>query len=78
MAFLGWGRYLTSVWVLILASIALTFAEGLRAKKKKIAHASFTKISGGKLEYVVLQCGAMQFTFVYLCLFSQEIIGIPI
>ena len=32
MKLLGCGRYLTNTWHMILASIALTLAEGLRAK----------------------------------------------
>ena len=61
MKLLECGRHLTSAWHVILTSVALTFAEGLRAK-----YSSFTKISGDKLEYVALQRGAMRFT---LCLF---------
>ena len=32
MKLLGYSRYVTSAWYVILASIALTFAEDLRAK----------------------------------------------
>ena len=63
MKILGCGRYLTSAWHVILATIAFTFTESMRAKYRT---RQFYENFDDKLEYVALQRGAVRFTFFLL------------